>query len=159
MENQPAINLNPGRVSVAPAAAAPAPATEMIDADLDVLIQKGVLERSVEPFKAGQLRDHKITMHTLLGPERVAASREIPNADMATAASAEQAPKIPTLVHSITRLEVGGTATDYANPATKPDLRAKLDRLSSVEIDILYIEYLKMTNDLIRIIETGVKKN
>ena len=152
------INPQAAKVPAAPETAIPS-ATEQIDADLDVLIQSGVVERTVAPFDDGKLRNCRVTMHTLLNPERVHVSQEIPNEELASAAAAEQAPKLPTLVYAISCIEMSGTKYLFEKPEQKPALRALLNKMSAVMIDMLYLEYLKMTNDLIKIIETGVKKN
>ena len=157
------IPVNPTKpapaMTPAAAPAAPIEATENIEADLDVLIHAGVIERTVAPFDDGKLRNCRVTMHTLLNPERIAVSKEIPNTEITTLAAAEQAPKVPTLVWAISCIEMSGTKYMFDQPAQKPMLRAMLEKMSGLMIDMLYLEYLKMSNDLIKIIETGVKKN
>jgi hypothetical protein len=155
------ISVNTGKPvePAAPAAPAPVEAVEQVDADLDVLIQQGVVERTVAPFNDAVLKNCRITMHTLLNPERVEVSKEIPNEEIATFAVSEQAPKKPTLLYAITCIEMSGKKYMFDTPASKAALRVMLDKMSGVMIDMLYLEYLRMTNDLIKIIETGVKKN
>jgi len=152
------IPVNPQKPVPAPAPA-PVEAVEHVDADLDVLIQSGVIERTVAPFDDGKLRNCRVTMHTLLNHERLAVSKEIPNTELTTLAAAEQAPKVPTLVWAISCIEMSGTKYMFDQPTQKPALRALLEKMSGLMIDMLYLEYLKMNNDLIKVIETGVKKN
>ena len=147
------------KTTPAPAAAAPAVQPEGVIADLDVLIQRGVVERTVSPFNGVTFKDYRVTLHTLENHERIAVSREIPNEEVMSLAVAEHAPKIPTLVYAISCMEMGEKKYMFNTAESKTALRVLLSKMSAVMIDILYLEYLKMTNDLITIIETGVKKN
>ena len=154
------IPVNPKPAAASTVAPAPAAAAvEQIDADLDVLIQSGVVERTVAPFNDEKLRNCRITMHTLLNAERMSVSKEIPNEEVTNLSVLEQAPKIPTLLYAITCIEMSGTKYMFDVPAKKAGLREILSKMSAVMLDMLYLEYLKMTSDLIKIIETGVKKN
>jgi hypothetical protein len=150
------VNSNP-KPAEQPAVAAPAPEPQGILADLDILIQEGVVERTVSPFKNGM----RFTMHTLLNPERNQVSKEIPDVELTTMSAAEQAPKLPTLLYAITCIETKDKKYTFTREdvAARAALRVLLNQLSGVQIDMLYLEYQKMVNDLITIIETGVKKN
>jgi hypothetical protein len=154
------IKVNPN-TPTAPAgtAAAPAPTAEQgILADLDILITEGTVERTVAPFDKGRFKDMRFTMHTLSNPERKLVAREIPNDELMTASAAEHAPKLPTLLYAITCIEMTDKKYTFDTDASRAVLRQLLEP-SAAMIDILYLEYLKMLNDLITIIETGVKKN
>ena len=153
------VTVNPNTPKPAAETPAPAPAPVSVQpgilADLDILIMDGMIERTVAPFSNGML----FTMHTLKNPERNQVSKEIPNTDLVTASLAEQAPKIPTLVYAISCIEMKDKKFVFDTPESRAALRTLLNQLAAVQIDLLYLEYLNMTNDLIKIIETGVKKN
>jgi hypothetical protein len=138
--------------------ATPAP-QDSVMADLDVLISQGVVERTVKPFGDDKFKNMCFTMHTLKNTERCLVAKEIPNEDLMAMTVAEQAPKVPTLVYAITCIASGDKQQVFDTPAQKEVLRSVLNRMSAVMVDMLYLEYVNMTNDLIKIIETGVKKN
>ena len=142
----------------APAPQAPAPvapsAPASVEADVDALILGGVLSREVTPFKGWS-----VTMHTLTNAERLKASMGIPNSVLENASAAQEAAKVPTLLYAITKIEKNGHMGYYETPESKAGLQVLLENTPAIVIDVLYMEYLKLVNDLIVIVETGVKKN
>jgi len=153
------VTVNPNTPKTETQAPVQAPAAVAVQpgilADLDILITEGTIERTVSPFSNGML----FTMHTLKNPERNQVAKEIPNTDLVTASLAENAPKIPTLIYAISCIEMADKKFVFDNDESRVALRILLNKLAAVQIDLLYLEYLNMTNDLIKIIETGVKKN
>lgn len=134
---------------------APAPAQPKgIEADIDALILGGVVERSVEPFTGW-----KVTMHTLTNEERLQASKYIPNDVQLSAAASQEAVKLPTLTAAITFIEVNGVAKHFDKPEDKAKLSGLLNGAPAITVDVLYMEYCKLVNDLIVLVETAVKKN
>lgn len=143
-------SARPAAPAQPPAAAQPAG----IEADMDVLIKEGVIERTVEPFPGW-----KFTMHTLYNHERVAVSKMIPNPEAVSLAASDHVSKAPTLLYSITGIEHGDNKGTFRTPEEKEYLKGYLSRMTGVMIDMIYLEYMKMMNDLVTLIETGVKKN
>lgn len=125
-----------------------------IEANIDALVLGGVLERTVEPFP-----NWKVTMHSLTNDERVRSSKDIPNDLLGSVSASQEAVKLPTLVWAITFIEVNGVAKHFSQPEDKEGLRILLNSSPSIIVDVLYMEYCKIINDLIVLVETAVKKN
>ena len=133
----------------------PAPAPiRTIEADVTTLILGGVLERTVEPFKGWS-----VTLHTLTSNERIVASKAIPNDVLASLVASQEASKVPNLVQAITYIKVNSVEKHFSTPAEKESLNTMLSNSPAVVIDALYTEFLKATNDMYEMLETGVKKN
>jgi len=148
----PPVNQAPAPQLAAPVVSQPAPTS--VEADIDALILGGVLSREVTPF-AGWA----VTMHTLTNSERMLASMSIPNSVVENATASQEAAKVPTLVQAITHINQNGKLGHYASPESKEGLRVLLENTPAIVVDVLYMEYLKLVNDLVVLVETGVKKN
>jgi hypothetical protein len=98
-------------------------------------------------------------MHTLTNSERMVASMSIPNSVVESATASQEAAKVPTLVQAITLINQNGKMGHYASPESKEGLRVLLENTPAIVVDVLYMEYLKLVNDLVVLVETGVKKN
>ena len=163
------------------APALPVAPAKSIEADVSVLILGGVLERTVEPFKGWH-----VTLHTLTSNERLAASKAIPNSVLESLVASQEASKVPNLVQAITRIKIHTLKEEayegfdgagklvplkrqvespvyvektFVTPAEKEALRVLLDNSPAMVIDALYTEFLKASNDMYEVLETGVKKN
>lgn len=121
-----------------------------IEFDMEALVQQGTLERTVEPIKG-----LKVTMHVLNHKERKEVSKAfVPKKD-ATSISLFEDQKVPTLKASISKM---GTK-DYTTPEQKMSLGNQLEVAPDILVDILYLEYQKLVNDQLEVMEQGVKKN
>lgn len=127
-----------------------------VEVDIPALVIGGVVERDVtSEFLPG----YKVRMHTLTKPERIQALKEVPNDVLEHAAAAQESMVIPTLVQAITFVEKDGISRHFEKPEDKAALRAMLQQSADIVIDVLHTEYTKMVNDLLVLMETGVKKN
>lgn len=158
MENENKIDITTGQARKEPAkpdtVKEPTKNGSFVEADIDTLILDGVVERVVEPFKGW-----KVTMHSLTNAERLEVAKEIPNEEAMSVALAQEAYKLPVIAKAITRIETNGKVFIFTTSEDRIKFRKKLNNMSAVMVDVLYIKYLELTNDLITVIETGVKKN
>lgn len=131
-------------------------APKAVEADVTTLILAGVVEREIVPEA---MPGYKVKMHTLTDPERLAATREIGMDLLGNSLASQEAIKIPTLVQAITYLENNGVYKHFSTPEDKAALRTILSSAPALVVDILFVEYMKLNNDLLVLLETGVKKN
>ncbi len=127
-----------------------------IEADLDTLIFTGAVERTVKPFPT---KDWEFTMHTLSSSEREDYASEIPNSIASNIAAAQELIKVLTLSRAITRINYGGREHLFSTAEQKAELKTILHRMSALMLDMVYLRYLEMADDLLKILDTGVKKN
>jgi len=120
-----------------------------IEFDMEALVQRGQLEREVEPIKG-----LKITMHTLKHSERKVLANEINLQGKTDLATFEEL-KVPTLQFAITAMG----KKEYITPEQKKELREALDAAPGMMVDLIFAAYQKLVTDQLDLFEQGVKKN
>ena len=121
-----------------------------IEFDMAALITQGTLRREVEPIKGV-----KVQMHVLTNKERKQANATVPASEEKTTLAVLDELKAPTLVLAITKMG----EKDYVTKEQKSVLSTQLESAPSILIDLLYVEYQKLLNDQLELLEAGVKKN
>ena len=128
----------------------PKPAPKSVEADPEKLIFGGIIEREVEPVKG-----LKVTMHTLLPKEKLKVVKDIPIEMLGHAPTTHEVAKVPTLVQAITKVD----SEEFVSDAQKAKLLGILTKTPSIMVDLIYLHYMRMNDDILSLMETGEKKS
>lgn len=119
--------------------------------NLDSFVKLGRIEKEIEPIPG-----FKVTMHALSQADREAMINNVdPIAgDSESSLQRIEAMKLPTIVHSITKLN----AASYETAEEKIVLLNTLKKAAATTIDLLFIEYQRLFTEQYDMLVQGIKK-